>query len=374
MKSELLILFISSSIYLFRIAFFITGFFREYIRTKKLLKNEYEPEVSVIIPARNEEENISQCIESALKLDYHKEKIEIIAINDRSEDKTDEILKQLSKQNPILRVVTIEDDSQIGSIPGKAGAIHLGIESATKDIIFQTDADCILPPQWVKKMVRLFQEPGTGFVTSFTNVVGKRLFDKIQAIEWIYMHTMAMGGVGMNQPLGCYGNNASIRKKYYKAFGGYNKIPFSVTEDLALQQAFFRYGYKIHYLIHPETIVDTKPCRNIKDYLDQHHRWARGGLNLGWRAAIFVLSSFAIWFGFLYFILKLDLFHFAILFLIRFFGDLLLLTPPLFILRKKNYFATFPFAVLFFLLVELVIPFVIFNKNVKWKGQVFKST
>ncbi len=374
MKNDLVILFISSSIYLFRIAFFITGFFREYLRTKKLLRNEYEPEVSVIIPARNEEENISQCINSVLKLNYPKDKIEIVAINDRSEDKTEEILKKISEQNANLRIVKIENDFQKGNIPGKAGAIHLGVEYATKDIIFQTDADCTVPPNWIKKMVRLFQESETGFITSFTNVEGKRLFDKIQAVEWIYMHTMAMGGVGMNQPLGCYGNNASFRNKYYKKFGGYRNIKFSVTEDLALQQAFFRNGYKVHYLIDPETIVDTKPCRNIKEYFDQHHRWARGGLNLGWRAAIFVLSSFAIWFGFLYFVLNLDLLHFAILFFIRFLGDLLLLTPPFFILRKNNYFLTFPFAVLFFLLVELLIPFVIFNKNVRWKGQVFKST
>jgi len=373
MKNELLILGISSSIYFFRIAFFLIGFFREYFRTKKMLKKEFEPRVTVIVPARNEEKNISQCINSLYNLDYPKDKLEIIAINDRSEDKTNEILDKLSQKIPELRVINIENESQKFNIPGKAGAIQVGVESATGDIVFQTDADCVVHPQWVKRMVKVFSEPDVGFAASFTNVVGKRLFDKIQAIEWIYMNAMGTGGVGMNQPLGCYGNNLSFRKKYYDSIGGYRKIKFSVAEDLALQLAFFRNKYKIHYLVNPGTLVDTKPCKNFKEYFHQHHRWARGGLNLGWRAAIFILSSFAIWFGFLFFAFNLDLFHLMILLFIRFLGDSFLLTPSLIILRKLSYFLYIPFAVPFFLLVELFVPFVTLKKDVKWKGQIFRT-
>jgi cellulose synthase/poly-beta-1,6-N-acetylglucosamine synthase-like glycosyltransferase len=374
MKYELMILGISSSIYLLRIAFFLIGFFREYFRNRKFLSSDFEPRVSVIVPARNEEENIEQCINSLSKLDYPNDKLEIVAINDRSEDKTKEILDGLAQKYSNLRVIHIENESQKFNIPGKAGAIQVGAEAATGDVVFQTDADCTVNPKWVKQMVKVFKQPETGFVSAYTNIDGKRLFDKVQAIEWIYMNTMGTGGIGMNQILGCYGNNASFRKKFFDLIGGYRKIKFSVAEDLALQQAFFKNGYKVHYLVDPNTMVTTKPCKNFKEYLQQHHRWTRGGLNLRWRAAIFVLSSFAIWFGLLFFAYNLDFFHFATLLLLRFTGDLLLLIPPLITLKKKSYFLYFPFAVPFFLLVELLAPFMTLNKNVKWKGQIFRTT
>ncbi|MEJ5285908.1 MAG: hypothetical protein CH6_2835 [Candidatus Kapaibacterium sp.] len=374
MENAFWILILSSIVYFLRICFFITGFFKERKIANKFSKNELQPFVSIIIPARNEEENIQRTLSSFEKLNYPKDKYEIIVVNDRSNDNTQRIVENLLQEIPNLKLLTIENDEQKQKIPGKAGALHFGVEHSKGDIVFVTDADCTVKENWVEKIVKFYSDVETGFVTSYTNVVGSRLFDKIQAVEWIYMHTMAMGGIGWKQPLGCYGNNLTFRKSYYETFGGYKKIPFSVTEDLALQQAFHKNGYKVHYYIDPEATVDTKPVKNIVEYFAQHHRWARGGLNLGWRAVIFVLSSFAIWAGFIYFTIVEDLFHFLLLLAIRMVGDLLLLFPPLVILKKKSYIFYVPISVFFFLLVELTIPFSILNRKVKWKGQIFKST
>lgn len=374
MESAITVLFLSSIVFFLRICFFIIGFFKERRRTQKQKTNHFEPFVSIVVPARNEEQNIEGVINSLKKINYPKDKFEVIIVNDRSTDGTRELVENAINGLANFKLVNIENEAQKHQIPGKAGAVHVGVENSIGEVIFVTDADCTVQPNWIKKIVKLYYDKDTGFVTSYTNVVGSRFFDKIQAVEWIYMHTMAMGGVGMNQPLGCYGNNLTFRRSYYLNFGGYAKIPFSVTEDLALQKAFHSQNYRIHYYIDPETTVDTKPVKNITEYFSQHHRWARGGLNLGWRAVIFVLSSFAIWAGFLYFAFFGDWFHLLILLLIRIFGDLVLLISPLSILKKISYIFLIPIAVLFFLLVELTIPFSILNENVKWKDQIFKST
>lgn len=374
MESPFFVLVLSSIIYLFRISFFLIGFIIENIRTKKFEKGIFEPKVSVIIPARNEEKNIEEALTSFKNVNYPVENYEIIVVNDRSTDKTKEKIEKMIKILPNVKLIDINDDKEKRNIPGKAGAVHIGVLNSQGEIIFVTDADCKVHPNWIKKLTKIYQDPRVGFVTSFTNVQGSRLFDTIQAIEWIYMHTMAMGGVGLNQPLGCYGNNLTFRKEHYFAFGGYEKIPFSVTEDLALQKAFHRNNYKLHYLVDKETIVDTKPCESLKEYFHQHHRWARGGLNLGWRAAIFVLSSFAIWAGLIYFSIIQDFLHLALLLLIRILGDTLLLIPPIIILRKPKLLLFVPFAIPFFLIVELIIPFVIFKRKVYWKNQIFTST
>ncbi len=374
MENTLFIVFFSSIIYIFRICFFFVGFLLEIKKTKKFREKNYEPYVSVIIPARNEEENILNTLFSFRNIDYPINKYEIIVVNDRSTDRTRNKIEEIISQIPNLKLLNIENDKQKFDIPGKAGTIHFGVQNAKGEIIMITDADCKVQSKWIKEMSKTYYDQQAGFVTSFTYVTGNRIFDKIQAIEWTYMHTMAMGGVGMNQPLGCYGNNLTFRKKFYQDFGGYKTIPFTVTEDLSLQMAFHKQNYKVHYLISPETLVDTKPCKNFKEYLSQHHRWARGGLNLGWRAVIFVLSSFAIWAGLIYFATQGDILNMLFLGLIRMLGDTILLIPPLKILKKSNVFLYLPIAVPFFLLMELIIPFSTLKRKVVWKNQVFTST
>jgi len=374
MYNSELILFLSSIIYLLRICFFLIGFLKEYNRTKNVRESNNYPFISIIIPARNEETNIEETLLSLNNIDYPQDRYEIIVVNDRSTDNTRQKVEGLINQIPNLKLLNLSSDEDKDHIPGKAGAVHKGVEYSKGDIIFVTDADCRVRKNWLKKLANLYQDTQTGFVTSFTNVLGERIFDKIQATEWIYMHTMAMGGIGMSQPLGCYGNNLTFRKQNYNAFGGYKTIPFSVTEDLALQKAFHKNSYGVHYYISYETLVDTKPCKNIIEYFNQHHRWARGGLNLGWRAAIFVLSSFSFWAGLIYFAIIGNIWNLFILFLIRLLGDFILLYPSLSILKRKDLLPYIFISVPFFLLVELTIPIAVLKKKVEWKNQVFEST
>lgn len=89
-----------------------------------------------------------------------------------------------------------------------------------------TDADCIVHPDWIRTIAECYADDNIGLVASFTLVGGKRLFDIIQSVEWIYMNTMASAGVGLNIPLGCYGNNLSVRKKCMKKLVDINKFHF----------------------------------------------------------------------------------------------------------------------------------------------------
>lgn len=373
MDNEFIFVF-SIIIYLFRTTFFALGFYLEQRRTSRNITNGYFPFVSVIVPARNEESNIFNCIHSIARCNYPKELIEIIAINDRSTDKTGEILDTLRDKIKNLKVIHIIKENKTSNLKGKVAALNVGIENSSGEIILMTDADCTVPPNWITAMVSHYQNQNVGFISSFTNVVGTRVFDKLQAIEWIYTHTMAMGGVGLNQPLGCYGNNISVRRKSFEKIGGYKKIKFSVTEDLALQQAIHAHGNKIHYIISNDTLIDTMPCQTFLEYLRQHHRWSRGGLALGWRAAIFILSSLAIWAGLFVFTIHFNLPILLTILSIRFLGDLLIILPSIIILNKKRYLLYFPLAIFLFLFMELLVPLIVLYPTVRWKGQTFNTS
>jgi cellulose synthase/poly-beta-1,6-N-acetylglucosamine synthase-like glycosyltransferase len=334
---------------------------------------EYQPYVSVIIAARNEENNIEKSVLSVSKSNYPKDKYEIIVVNDRSTDSTENILKELQSIISNLNVLSITTDSQKKNLKGKPGAISYGISVARGEIIMMTDADCIVNEEWINSIVSEFSNNQVGLVASFTNVIGERIFDKIQAVEWAYLHTMASGGIGWNHPLGCYGNNLSIRKQAYEKVGGYENISFSVTEDLAMLQAISNSGYEVRYITKADADVDTLPTLTFADYIKQRHRWAVGGLGLGWKALIFVLSSSFLFLGLLSSILLGSAMYFSFILLTRLLWDYLLISDSFRILKKEELIKWIPLSVAFFMIIEPLVPFLLFKKNVVWKGQIFKK-
>ncbi len=353
---------------------FCIGSAKERKKTNPYMSLNYKPFVSVIVPARNEENNISSCIESLAASSYPEDRYEIIAVNDRSEDKTGEILISLSEKYHNLKIYTITEDNLIPNLQGKPGAIQSGINISKGEIILMTDADCTVPEKWIETHVRAYSEEDIGLIGSFTNIKGTRVFDKLQASEWVYMHTMASAGIGLNQPLGCYGNNLSVRKSVYDKLGGYQHIKFSVTEDLALLLAVIKSGRKARYILHPDSAVDTIPCRTFGEYLHQKHRWAIGGLNLGFKGALFVITSVALWAGIVTSLVQGDFLWTSMIVLSRVIGDYCLMLPSFIVLKKHELHKWVLPAVVFFILMEAVVPFLILKPSIKWKGQIFKKS
>lgn len=324
------------------------------------------------MPARNEELNIERCLQSIENNSYPLDKFEIIAVNDRSSDRTQEILEALSAKNKRIKIIKIENDEQKENLKGKPGALQAGINHASGEIILMTDADCTVNENWIETVVREFSDSSVGLVASFTHISGTKIFDRIQAVEWAYLHTMASAGVGLNQPLGCYGNNLSVRKSDFDDAGGYKSIKFSVTEDLALLQAIHKLGKRVRYLIHPKSDVYTLSCSTLREYIKQRHRWAVGGLELGWRAAIFVISSAFLILGLVTSIVTLNFIGLGFLITSRIIWDYLLIGSSFNKLMKKELKKWIPLSVLFFIFYEFFVPFLVLSKEVKWKGQTFK--
>jgi cellulose synthase/poly-beta-1,6-N-acetylglucosamine synthase-like glycosyltransferase len=367
-----IIIIISITILISRTIIFSLGSYIE--RNKKIDffgDNEY-PKVSVVVPARNEEENIENCINSISINNYPIENFEIVAVNDRSTDKTGEILTELSKKIENLKVVNIDEAHLHINLKGKPGALQSGIDEANGEIILMTDADCKVGPNWIKKISSCYKNKKIGFVASFTNIEGKGLFNRIQAIEWIYMHTLACAGIGLGQPLGCFGNNISVRKSDFDEIGGFEKIRFSVTEDLALITEFHKQGKGIIYLVDEDADIDTLPCRTLGEYLHQHHRWAVGGMELGWKAFTFVLSSISLWIGLIISIVTGNYFLASLFPVIRIIGDYIVVLPSIIRLKKQELIPWIITSVIFFITLEIFVPFLLFKKTIKWKDQSFR--
>lgn len=365
---------VSIGVYCLRTTIFILGAAKE--RRRRIRYDEasdFVPIVSVIVPARNEETTIEQCVRALALSDYPPERFEIIVVNDRSSDKTGEILERLVKEIPNLIVHNATDDRSNTNLQGKPRAVHQGIMRSKGEFVLMTDADCTVPPTWISAIAHTFQNPRIGLVASYTLAKGKRLFDYLQMYEWLINNTMASAGVGLGQPLGCFGNNLSVRRSVYDALGGYPHIRFSLTEDLALLQAVTGAGYEVRYICAHATQITTLPCPDIAAFIKQHHRWVNGGKALGWRAAVFVITSLSMWIGILVSLVTASWLALGVLYCARTLADMALTYPAYKEMRITSHIVWMPLVEPFFLLVELMTPFLGLKSRVEWKGQILRN-
>jgi cellulose synthase/poly-beta-1,6-N-acetylglucosamine synthase-like glycosyltransferase len=361
---------VSAILFAVRILLIIRGARRE--RSKRNLPAALPQRfVSVIIPARDEEKNIGNSVRSVACSDYPVELYEIIVVNDRSSDATGEMLSALGGEIPNLRIVTVTQARTEVNLKGKPGALDAGIYHAKGEILLMTDADCTVSPDWIAAMCAQFDNPEVGLTAAFTTIRPQSFFQAVQAVEWTLNHTMAQAGVGLQQPLGCFGNNLAVRASVYREIGGYAGIPFSVTEDLALLQAVHASRHELRYVCHHTTAVETIPCLSFAEYLSQHQRWAKGGLGLGWRAVVFVGLSATLAVSLATAVFTGNYLLLPVIIAVRLAGDVAVIYPSLSQLRRNDLRVPAIFSVLFLMALEMLIPLVSLKKTVWWKGQKF---
>jgi 1,2-diacylglycerol 3-beta-glucosyltransferase len=363
------VLWILAGIYAGRVTFFLVGSARA---SRQWNRAQYVPTVTIVVPARNESSTVHRLISSLERIEYPAHLLEIILVNDRSTDSTPELLDEAARRNPQIRVLHRREEDANGNVSGKPGALQHGIDHATGEIIVMTDADCTIPPSWPAAMAMQFADPSVGLVSALTSVSGSSFFARMQDVEWTYMQTMACGGVGNGYPLGCFGNNLAVRRAAFEALGGYRSIAFSVTEDLALQQAMHEAGHELRFFIRPETAVTTLPLLTMMDYWKQRHRWARGGMGLGMRGLIFVLTSMALWTGLLIAGLQGAWLWFIFFIALRLVADGVLISATAVKLRRLSLLPWIIPSMIVLVLTELVLPILILKTSVQWKGQVFR--
>jgi len=170
---------------------------------------DFEPPVSIIVAARNEECYIQSCIESLSKIDYPSAKLEIIIVNDGSTDRTAGIVESYTAANASIKLVTASKG--VGNLRGKANALSQGIHVSTGEILMFTDADCTMPNTWVKETVKYFKD-NVGIVGGFTLLNISNIFDGMQALDWVFLFELAAATAGLKRPLTVIGNNLSVRK------------------------------------------------------------------------------------------------------------------------------------------------------------------
>ncbi len=238
------------------------------------------PEVSILIPARNEEENILKCLESILVLDYPKDKLHILIGDDQSSDNTANLVEAFIEKHPHFQLISIQQT--LGSAKAKGNVLANLMRLVQTEIVFVTDADIVVNPKWVKRILPKITEDNCAIVSGTTIVKGAKLFHKWQGLEW-YLGTGYIAGFDqLGVPTTAVGNNMAFTKTAYYATGGYENMPFSVTEDFQMYAAIREKGYRSYNESHADSVNISAAQHYIKAFLHQRKRWLMGARALPW--------------------------------------------------------------------------------------------
>ncbi|UCE04473.1 MAG: glycosyltransferase [bacterium] len=342
-------------------------------RKNPIIQNPHFP-VTVIVAARNEAENILACLQSLEELDYSENLLEIIIVNDRSEDRTGQIINEFIKEKSQFKYFNIT--KTIPNLSGKASAISQAIDQSQGEIIFITDADCVVPKNWIKKTILYFTGQ-VGMVAGFTLLCFSRgFFNKIQNLDWAYLLSVAAGAAGLSIPLTCMGNNFAFRRSVYKQVGGYQGVGFSVTEDFALLNAISQHtNWKILFSIDKECLVKTNPMITFRDFFSQRKRWAVGGQSVHWFGKLLIGLSIITNFIFIgSFFFSQNYIFILSLFLSILIGDYLLVQSLMARLNERACLKYLPFYRIFFIFYSTILIFdLLFTQKVTWKGIQYRS-
>lgn len=266
-------------------------------------KDPIHETLSILIPFRNECDNLPSLFSSLLALEHRP--FEVVFIDDHSDDEGWKMLQKLIIENEDLdiRFSIVQNKGQ-----GKKEAIETGIGTAIGEIILTTDADCLLPPNWIGTYIASFRDQKLQFLAGPVMSRGQSNFLEVfQQIEWGSILLLTQSGFALSQPFMCSAANMGYRKEAFLKVGAYagNKAYLSGDDEFLLKKIIQAYGGGAAGYLQGNP-VRTKPETTWKRLFAQRARWAskwkvHGSLGHALLALVpflmqlFFLGSLALW-------------------------------------------------------------------------------
>jgi cellulose synthase/poly-beta-1,6-N-acetylglucosamine synthase-like glycosyltransferase len=333
--------------------------------------SSFQPTVSIIIAARNEEDCLKRCLESIVNLSYPVGLLEVIVVDDQSTDKTPDIVLDFAKRHNHIRLCVASPGT--GNLRGKANAVAQGIDVSKGDILMFTDADCSVPAHWVGATVKYYTDPSIGIVAGFTALRSRGWFESIQALDWFVLFSVAAATIRLRYPVTAVGNNLSVRRAAYDEVGGYRTIPFSVTEDYALFHSItHQTTYRSRFPLDRATLVESEPCSNVRELFQQKKRWFAGGRGMDIQSMLVFLIPYGLNVALIVTLLCGSSVAPLVVFAVKTSVDFFLVLPSLIRFRRwhiARYFFVFEIYYITYVLLFPVI--VLVGKSVVWKERRF---
>lgn len=350
----------------------------------KLQDLEPKTKFSIVVPFRNEANNLPHLLRSISKLNYPNSHFEAILVNDNSDDDSVEVIKKCLLKKPLDCAqgdIVIIDNSRLSDSP-KKDAIASAIAIAKYDWIITTDADCIVHKYWLDTLDEFIQTYKVKAVCGPVRFTGRAsFFSRFQIIDTLSLLGATIGSFGVNKPILCNGANFAYRKDYFAEVGGFkDNDTIASGDDIFLLQKFLKNDpTSVKFLKSNKAVVTTLVAPNLKSYIQQRLRWASKAKH--YQSTLPKLIGMLVFLANLVILALLPislmgLITFksaALLVFIKFSIDLLLIFKTARFLEQEAVLLSYVFVSFMYPFISVYIAIKSLFGSYEWKGREFKA-
>lgn len=250
--------------------------------------------VSIIIAARNESQHIEACLKSVFQCHYPTDRFQVILIDDHSTDDTADRAVATAAQYPAIVFQLIR---QLPGIFGKKQALKTGIGQSNGTLILTTDADCIVPPNWIRHHVAMVEQHRAHVIAAPVIFRQKdTIFHAFQALDFVGLMGVTAAGINRQWWRMANGANLSYTRKAYDMVHGFDAIDHLASGDdiLFMQKVAQNQPESICFIKSNEATVVTEPPPNWRAFFQQRIRWGnKSGAYPEWRIKAVLSVVFA---------------------------------------------------------------------------------
>jgi biofilm PGA synthesis N-glycosyltransferase PgaC len=334
---------------------------------KNPLSRKPNTSVSILIPFRNESHALPRLIQSLNQLDINDISVEVVFINDHSSDSSCDLLSLCELPYSIHHL----DEKQ-----GKKSAIELGWEKSKGDVLFQTDADCVILQGWLQLMLDPFNDPAINFVSGpVVFMETKNFWQKLVTLDFMSLIAIGAAHISWNKPLMCNGANMAYRRSLIANADIH--IGQASGDDVFLLQSSFRlHENSIQFCKNKQAVVETEGPKSLISFWNQRLRWASKNSDYDSRFNTFLMIG--IWLfnfvilGSLLSFSKLGVLVAFFLLLIKTISELNFYSKYEHFMGVKNGYGLILLGQLFHILYMAILPPLSQVVNYKWKARVIK--
>lgn len=333
---------------------------------------------SVIIPARNEANNIATCIKSILDQTYPASLREVIVIDDHSTDDTALIITTLQQTYPNLHLIRLADHIDENIIAYKKKAIELAISKSNGDWVITTDADCIIPSSWLELYDAYIRKHAPVLVAGpvmFTHNSG--ILSLFQLLDFMSLQGITAAAVSAGYHTICNGANLAYKKEVFYEVGQFKGIDQLASGDdmLLMFKMKQKYPERLGYLFHTGAIVQTAPMERWHDFFNQRIRWASKADKYDDKNVFYILALVYAVNLLLLLLLPVNLFvageiaHWLTLMLVKTFVELWFMAPVADFYRQRAFLLYFPLMQPLHLVYTVTAGWLGKFGSYQWKGR-----
>jgi biofilm PGA synthesis N-glycosyltransferase PgaC len=226
--------------------------------------------VTIIVPAHNEEQTISTCLQDIAAQKFPKDLLQVIVVNDHSTDNTSAIVQDFIKDIPDFFLLHTAEK-------GKKAAIIKAVQQATGKVIVTRDADTVVNNSfWLKSIIYNFETTGCHLLISPVILTpGNSFISTFQQLENLAITSLGLGMAKRQVPFVCSGANLAYKKEIFVELDPYkNNLQTASGDDMFLLKYFYRSRKKITANTQAAGPVYTPAENSFKSMLYQRLRWA----------------------------------------------------------------------------------------------------